>query len=142
MNYSNMNQEVNDQSQSKGDALETGFDKAFPESDELPFVRKIQKLLYQVSKKGLFNILLVVIAIIVSLFWGIIMGILQFVLIWLVLPGSKLVQMVYGPIASVAGFLLNLIFGPCLSNVASKGSVVNITDSESPQKELIGGDIV
>lgn len=139
-----VNHEANDQVESQGDALETAFDKAFPESDELPIVRKIQKMLYQVSKKGLFNILLVVIAIICALFWGIIMGTLQFCLIWFVLPGTKIVQMVYGPVASVLGFLLNLIFGPCLSNVASKGSVVNITesDAQSPQKELIGGDIV
>ena len=131
------NQPRNDNPQSQGDALETAFDKAFPESDELPIVRKIQKMLYDVSKKGLFNILLIVLAIIVSLCWGIIMGTLQFLLIWFVLPGSKLIQMVYGPLASVVGFLLNLIFGPCLSNVASKGSVVNVS-SELP----IGGDIV
>ena len=108
------------------DPLETTFDTAFPESDEFEFVRKIEKLLYETTRRGLFNILSICIAVIFALLWGIINGILQFALIWLIIPFTKLIQMFGGPVADIVGYLLNLMYGPCLKNIASQGGVVNV----------------
>lgn len=68
------------------DPLEIGFDKAFPQSDEIAAVRDIQDMIYSYSRKGLFNLLSIIIGMVLALFWGLLMGILQFLLIWWVYP--------------------------------------------------------
>ena len=62
------------------------FDRAFPRSDEFPPIRKIQDILYTYSRKGLFNLLSVIIGMVLSIVWGLVMGIVQFALIWFIYP--------------------------------------------------------
>ena len=43
-----------------------------------------------------------------------------------IIPGAKVFKLVGGPLAYVVGYIENLIYGPCLSNLASKGIKFNI----------------
>mmetsp|Transcript_56927 Transcript_56927/g.51218 ORF Transcript_56927/g.51218 Transcript_56927/m.51218 type:complete len:171 (-) Transcript_56927:163-675(-) len=102
------------------DPLEIAFDKAFPQSDELEAVRNIQNLIYSYSRKGLFNLLSVLIGMVLALAWGLLLGLIQFLLIWFLHPALKVVKLLYGPAAELIGVIMNAIYGKCLSNISSR----------------------
>ena len=132
------------------DPLELSFDKAFPQSDELDAVRDIQNIIYSYSRKGLFNLLSILIGMVLALAWGLLLGLIQFLLIWFVHPFlvcfvhsciqclcifiannfmymfiyisilQKVVKLLYGPAAEIVGVIMDAIYGKCLSNIASR----------------------
>lgn len=104
----------------KADPFNLDFEKQFLEiDDEYESVRNMQRACYSGTKKGCFNCCSLTIGIILSFIWGIIMGALQFFLIWVVIPYCKTVRLYYIPGASVIGALLDACFGRCIKNVSS-----------------------
>ena len=65
------------------------------------------------------------------------MGIMQFSLVWIVVPSAKVWKLCYTPSASVVGSLLNAIFGKCLKNIASQGATINVGDSDKKKDDPI-----
>lgn len=141
----------------QGDPFGLQFDTQFEETDDLPQIRSILRVVYNLSRKGTFNLLSVVIGSILSILWGLTMALFQFFVIWYVLysikiqmfsgtsrveqkktiilltwryrgiiPGTKAAKLLFGPVAYVVGYIENLIYGPTLSNLASKGIKFNI----------------
>eukprot|EP01084_Bolivina_argentea_P179947 310909_1 len=109
------------------DPFNMSFDKQFCECDcEYDSVRRCQKIIYTQTKKGCFNFVSLLIGIILSFIWGIIMGLTQFFMIWVVLPCLKLWSIYYTPSAAVVGDFMDAIFGKCLKNLSSKGTTVNV----------------
>mmetsp|Transcript_55129 Transcript_55129/g.49629 ORF Transcript_55129/g.49629 Transcript_55129/m.49629 type:complete len:157 (+) Transcript_55129:63-533(+) len=129
------------------DPFNLAFDKQFQEVDEeYESVRTIQKTCYHSTRKGCFNFWSLVIGILLSFIWGIIMGTMQFMLIWIVYPWVKIWKLYWIPGASVVGSILNAIFGECLKNVSSRGTTVNVNGNDIQQvdnnnnKDLIVGN--
>eukprot|EP00484_Ammonia_sp_Unknown_P027240 CAMPEP_0197048092 /NCGR_PEP_ID=MMETSP1384-20130603/23491_1 /TAXON_ID=29189 /ORGANISM="Ammonia sp." /LENGTH=159 /DNA_ID=CAMNT_0042480147 /DNA_START=23 /DNA_END=502 /DNA_ORIENTATION=- len=119
------------------DPFSLAFDKQFQEVDEeYESVRTIQKTCYQSTKKGCFNFWSLVFGIILSFVWGIVMGTLQFALIWIIYPWVKVWKLYWIPAVSVAGDLLNALCGKTLSNLASKGTVVNVNGNEVDMEKM------
>lgn len=78
------------------DPFEISFDVAFPESDELDGIREIQSVLYLYSRKGLFNLLSISIGMFLAVIWGLLLGLIQFFLIWFLHPFLVcFVQLIY-----------------------------------------------
>ena len=69
----------------QGDPFGLKFDTAFKETDEVPQIRTILRTVYNLSRKGTFNLLSIVIGSILSIAWGLVMAAAQFVVIWCVL---------------------------------------------------------
>ncbi len=136
----------------ENDPLSVSFDKAFPKSDEIEAIRGIEKIVYGYSKKGMFNLLSILVGIPISLVWGLVLGICSFFLIWFVYPAlvkplppshplhhsshptltphsshaQAAVKMFYSPAAQLVGHVLDSVFGTCLSRLASKGNQINV----------------
>merc|ERR1719410_1962013 len=110
------------------DPFNLGFDKEFQE--EYDTVRSIQKTCYYNTRKGCFNFMSLLIGIILAFIWGIIMGITQFFLIWVIVPSVKVWKLYWTPAASLGGALLNALFGPCLKNVAARGATINVNGND------------
>mmetsp|Transcript_31977 Transcript_31977/g.51371 ORF Transcript_31977/g.51371 Transcript_31977/m.51371 type:complete len:175 (-) Transcript_31977:919-1443(-) len=120
----------------RADPFNLAFDKQFLEiDDEYEAVRTIQNKCYSGTKKGCFNFLSLVLGILLSFIWGLIMGALQFVLIWMIIPFVKVAKLYYMPAARVVGALLEAIFGRCCKNVASQGTTVNVNNGEASQQQ-------
>lgn len=120
----------------KADPFNLDFEKQFLEiDDEYETVRNIQKACYGGTKKGCFNCLSLVIGVILSFLWGLIMGMMQFFLIWMVIPYWKVIRLYYTPACAVVGALLNACFGKCFKNVASQGTTVNVTNGDAQKQD-------
>eukprot|EP00483_Globobulimina_turgida_P011777 UN11799 len=85
-----------------------------------------KKTCYGGTKKGCFNCMSMVVGVALSFVWGLIMGMAQFFLIWMVIPYWKIIKLYYTPAAAVIGALLNSCFGKCLKNISPKGATVNV----------------
>jgi len=114
------------------DPLQVSFDVTFPQSDEHDTIRQIQKTIYNASRTGMFNLLSLVVGIILSLAWGLLMGVVEFFLLWGVHPFTKVVTMLYTPVAKVAGVILVSVFGDICR--LGRGSV---TIYNQPNKEKV-----
>ena len=69
----------------QGDPFGLKFDAQFAETDDLPPVRNVLRMTYNLSRKGTFNLLSIIIGSILSIAWGLVMAIVQFVVIWYVI---------------------------------------------------------
>ena len=77
------------------------------------------------------------VGIVLSFVWGLVMGIMQFSLVWLVAPWAKVIKLYYTPFASVVGSLMNAIFGKCLKNVSSKGATINVGEDRKKKDDPV-----
>mmetsp|Transcript_3721 Transcript_3721/g.4617 ORF Transcript_3721/g.4617 Transcript_3721/m.4617 type:complete len:427 (-) Transcript_3721:113-1393(-) len=98
------------------DPMDMAFDKRFKKSEEAKGLRTIIQLIYFYARKGIFNLLSILLGIILAILWGYTMGFYEFYLVWFVLPWIDITKRIYLPLANVVGDVMNAIFGRCLRN--------------------------
>ena len=114
--YRRENEEEGDEAEISEDPMDMAFDKRFKKSEEVPGLRAIIQLIYHHSRKGIFNLLSIVLGIILAILWGYTMGWYEFYLVWFILPWIDIAKRLYLPLAKVVGDVMNAVFGRCLRN--------------------------
>ena len=111
-----VNKEGGNEPEISEDPMDMAFDKRFKKSEEVKGLRDLVRFIYYYARKGLFNLLSILLGIILAILWGYTMGLYEFYLVWFILPWIDIAKRVYLPLANVVGDVMNAIFGRCLRN--------------------------
>ena len=91
------------------------FDTLLPATVEFEPLRNAEKMVYDGSRAFMTNILALLVGLLLSLAWGLIVGIFQFTVIWILRPSIRLIEYLMTPMmkfsTGIAGGMLEGVFG-------------------------------
>ena len=140
----NKNENENEEKIDVREPIGFTFSKSFPTAmsniEEISKIRNIERVVYTICQCGSYNLLVFTVGIAFSLVWGLLLGGLEFLNLWIFNPLQEMFTIVFEAFGKMCGGAMDNIFGQCLRNLKGERPILNfVPDIKKDDRDIDRG---